>query len=100
MLTNKKWWRAALIRALKTVCQTAAATIGTTALIEKVNWIAVLSASAMAGILSMLTSLAGLPEVEDESGYHAVSDGWPVDDVDEVEEFSATEPMIETEDKP
>lgn len=65
MLTNKKWWKAALVRAVKTVAQTAIATIGTTALIEKVNWIAVLSASAVAGVLSLLTSLAGLPEVEE-----------------------------------
>ncbi len=63
MLKQKAWWRAALIRALKTVCQTAAATIGTSALIEQVNWLTVLSASALAGVLSLLTSLAGLPEV-------------------------------------
>lgn len=64
MLTNKTWWYAALIRAAKTVAQTAFATIGTTALITEVNWIAVLSASALAGVLSLLTSLAGLPEVD------------------------------------
>lgn len=61
-----KWLKAALIRALKTFCQTAVATIGTTAMIDKVNWIAVLSASALAAILSILTSCAGLPEAKDE----------------------------------
>ena len=66
MLKQKAWWRAALTRALKTLCQTAAATIGTTALLEQVNWLAVLSASVLAGLLSLLTSLAGLPEVEEK----------------------------------
>ena len=62
-MMNKNWWKAAGIRAVKTVCQTAIATIGTSALL---NWIAVASASALAGILSLLTSVAGLPEVENE----------------------------------
>jgi hypothetical protein len=64
-LTNKEFWRATAVRAIKTVCQTAIATIGTTALIEEVNWIAVASASLLSGILSVLTSIvAGLPEVD------------------------------------
>ena len=61
---NKKWWKAAGVRAIKTVAQTAVATIGTTAVLSEVNWLAVASASVLAGILSLLTSVAGLPEVE------------------------------------
>lgn len=63
---NKKWLKAAGMRAIKTVAQTAIATIGTSAVIGDVNWIMVLSASALSGILSVLTSVAGLPEVESE----------------------------------
>lgn len=63
---TKAWLKAAAIRALRTVAQTAIATIGTAALLSEVNWIAVVSASVLAGILSMLTALAGLPEVEGE----------------------------------
>lgn len=58
------WLKAAAVRALKTVAQTAVATIGTSAVMSEVNWIAVLSASALAGVLSILTSIAGLPEVK------------------------------------
>lgn len=60
----KKWLRAAGIRAIKTIAQTAVATIGTSAVLDDVNWWVVLSASILAGILSMLTSVAGLPEVD------------------------------------
>ena len=62
----KKWFLAAGIRAIKTVAQTAVATIGTSAMISEVNWLMVGSASLLAGILSLLTSVAGLPEVPDE----------------------------------
>lgn len=64
-IMNKTWLKAAAIRAIKTVAQTAIATIGTSAVLEGVNWIAVLSASALAGLLSLLTSIAGLPEVKE-----------------------------------
>ena len=63
---NAKWWKAAGIRAIKTVAQTAVATIGTSAVISEVNWLIGASASALAGILSLLTSIAGLPEVKEE----------------------------------
>ena len=63
----KEWIKKAGVRALKTVAQTAIATIGTTALITEVNWWVVASASALAGVLSLLTSLAGLPELEEEA---------------------------------
>jgi hypothetical protein len=62
---KKSWFEAAGIRAIKTVAQTAVATIGTTVLVSEVDWLAVLSTSLIAGILSLLTSLAGLPEVEE-----------------------------------
>ena len=62
----KTWIKAAGVRAIKTVAQTAVATIGTTAVVSEVNWVMVGSASLLAGILSLLTSLAGLPECKDD----------------------------------
>lgn len=64
---DKKWFKAAGIRAIKTMAQTAIATIGTAFVISDVNWLTVASASILAGILSALTSLAGLPELKNES---------------------------------
>lgn len=61
---NKIWWKAAGIRALKTMAQTAAATIGTSAVISSVDWRMVISSAVLAGILSLLTSVAGIPEVD------------------------------------
>ena len=65
---NKEFWKCALNRAIRTVAQTAIATIGTNALLSQIDWRIVASASAVAGILSILTSVAtGLPEVEEKS---------------------------------
>lgn len=61
-----KWAKAAAIRAVKTLAQTAIATIGTTAMLAEVDWKMVLSASALAAVLSILTSVAGLPEVKED----------------------------------
>lgn len=60
----KQWIKAAGIRAVKTVAQTAAAVIGTSSLLGQVDWIAVVSAAVLAGVLSLLTSLGGLPEIK------------------------------------
>ncbi|MDO4272717.1 MAG: holin [Eubacteriales bacterium] len=62
----KQWWKAAGVRAVKTMAQTFVATIGTAAVLGDVNWVMVASASALAGVLSLATSVAGLPEVEGE----------------------------------
>lgn len=62
----KLWFRCAGMRAIRTVAQTAVATIGTSAMLGDVNWLAVVSAAAMAGILSLLTSVGGLPEYKEE----------------------------------
>ena len=69
MRNTKEWIRAAAIRAVKTMAQTAIATIGTSAVIADIDWKLVVSASAVAGILSVLTSIAGLPEVDDTKIY-------------------------------
>lgn len=60
----KEWFKAASIRAIKTIAQTAVATIGTAVALGDVNWVMVVSASALAGVLSLLTSVAGLPEMK------------------------------------
>lgn len=65
MVFTKKWFHAAGVRAIKTVAQTAVATIGTAAVMGEVKWIMVGSASLLAGVLSLLTSIAGLPEVSE-----------------------------------
>lgn len=61
----KRWFKAAGIRALKTIAQTAVATIGTTAAFHEVDWLMVGSTALLAGLLSLLTSIAGLPEIKD-----------------------------------
>lgn len=63
-IDTKKWFEKAIVRAVKTVAQTAVATIGTSVAMGDVNWVLVLSSSALAGIVSLLTSIAGIPEVE------------------------------------
>ena len=65
----KNWFKAAGIRAIKTIAQTAIATIGTSAILSEVNWAVVGSAALLAGILSLLTSVAGLPEVQSNPKY-------------------------------
>lgn len=64
---SKTWWKAAAVRAVKTCAQTAIAMIGTSALLTEVNWVQVVSATLLAGILSLLTSVGGLPEVQEET---------------------------------
>ena len=63
-LTSKEWWKAAGIRAIKTIAQTAIALIPAGVMIQEVNWVMVLGTAGLAGVLSLLTSLAGLPEVD------------------------------------
>lgn len=85
MNTFKDWLKAAGIRAIKTVAQTAIATIGTTALITEVNWAVVASASALAGILSLLTSIAGLPELDKKEDEY-LKDQYGQDEEEEAED--------------
>lgn len=63
----KQWLKCATVRAVKTIAQTAVSTIGVTAMMDEVNWVAVVSASLLSGILSMLTSISGLPEVKEDT---------------------------------
>lgn len=91
---STQWIRAALIRAAKTIAQTAVATIGAAAVISDVEWKVVVSASLLAGILSVLTSIAGIPEAEpmymwDETE-EELSDGWDYE-ADEDEEGDGNE---------
>lgn len=91
---NKEWIKAALIRAIKTVAQTAVAMIGTATVISSVDWKVVASASILAGILSLLTSVAGLPEVSE-------TEELTTDEVEEVEDDleEPTEEELEEEAK-
>lgn len=63
-IMNKDWWRASLVRCVRTIAQAAIAAIGTAAMFSEVNWLVVGSTALLAGVLSLLTSIAGLPEVE------------------------------------
>ena len=82
----KEWFKAAGIRALKTIAQTAIATIGVGSVFSEVDWLKVISASLLAGLLSILTSLAGLPELKKEGEYINV-----VSDTEEVYEEEGDE---------
>ena len=89
---RKQWLNAALIRAIKTVAQTAVATIGVSSVMSEVDWPMVASASVLAGILSILTSVAGLPEVEE-------ADDLDDDLRDEDEDFDEDEEGEEDDDQ-
>jgi hypothetical protein len=73
-LTNVEWWKAAGVRAIKTVAQTAVATIGTGTMISEINWLVVGGTSLLAGFLSLLTSIAGLPELCSEEPHDEMAD--------------------------
>lgn len=97
-LTSKDWWSAAAVRAIKTIAQTAIATIGTSFVLEDVNWVTVCSASLLAGILSMLTSLAGLPELQLEEIETTSNEEALIEDADDEEE--SLEETSESKDDP
>ena len=83
---NKDFWKATFIRAIRTICQTAIATIGTAMVVTDVNWVYVVSASALSGLLSVLTSIAtGLPEVDLQETLYDL-DNEPYDEEDEDDE--------------
>lgn len=71
----KKWWKAAGIRSVRTMAQTAVATIGASTLVTEIDWLAVGSATLLAGVLSILTSISGLPECGDETETETESEG-------------------------
>lgn len=62
-----KWWKASLVRCVRTICQTAIGIIGASVVLSDVNWVTVASASVLAGVLSLLTSVAGLPEIKEDN---------------------------------
>ena len=84
---TKLWFKSAGVRCLKTICQSAVALIGTSLVISDVDWVTVASASVLAGILSLLTSVAGLPEIQfDEDEVEALSDTYTDNRKDEGNE--------------
>lgn len=93
---NSNWWKAAGIRAVKTVAQTAIATIGTAAVLEAVDWRVVISAAILAGLLSLLTSIAGLPEL-DAAAYTEADTSR--DDIERKAESVTDEDIIESTSK-
>lgn len=86
MVMDKTWWKYAGIRAVKTCAQTAVAMIGTAVVLKDVDWIAVLSAAILAGVLSLLTSVAGIPEVDQQLYMDQVRDADFYEDDEEPED--------------
>lgn len=88
-LTSKRWWQNAGVRALKTVAQTMVATIGTAAVLESVDWKMAISAAVLAGALSLLTSLAGLPETDQVNTEAELVTAMPSETVTDTKEGNA-----------